>query len=67
MANRDLWERMIAELARHARVRPTLVRGHAGHAVNERADRLAVEAAVNAQPRQEVPVTPGQEQLGLDV
>jgi ribonuclease HI len=67
VANRDLWERMIAELERHARVRPTLVRGHAGHAVNERADRLAVEAALDAQPRQEVPVTPGQEQLGLDV
>ncbi len=67
VANRDLWERMIEELARHSRVRPTLVRGHAGHPVNERADRLAVEAAVDAQPRQEVPVTPGQEQLGLDV
>jgi ribonuclease HI len=67
VANRDLWERMLAELARHARVRPTLVRGHAGHEVNERADRLAVEAALDAQPRQEVPVTPGQEQLGLDV
>ena len=67
VANRDLWERMIAELARHGSVRPTLVRGHAGHEVNERADRLAVEAALDAQPRQEVPVTPGQEQLGLDV
>jgi ribonuclease HI len=67
VANRDLWERMIAELARHARVRPTLVRGHAGHEVNERADRLAVEAALDAQPRPEVPVTPGQEQLGLDL
>jgi len=67
VANRDLWERMIRELARHDRVRPVLVRGHAGHAVNERADRLAVEAALDAQPRQEVPVTPGQEQLGLDV
>jgi ribonuclease HI len=67
VANRDLWERMLQELARHARVRPTLVRGHAGHPVNERADRLAVEAALDAQPRQEVPVTPGQEQLGLDV
>ena len=67
VANRDLWERMIEELERHARVRPTLVRGHAGHAVNERADRLAVEAALDAQPRQEVPVTPGQEQLGLDL
>lgn len=67
VANRDLWERMIAELARHGSVRPTLVRGHAGHEVNERADRLAVEAALDAQPRQEVPVTPGQEQLGLDL
>ena len=67
VANRDLWERMIQELARHGRVRPTLVRGHAGHPVNERADRLAVEAALDAQPREEVPVTPGQEQLGLDV
>src|SRR5262245_44598368 len=67
VANRDLWERMIQELARHSRVRPTLVRGHAGHPVNERADRLAVEAALDAQPRPEVPVTPGQEQLGLDV
>jgi ribonuclease HI len=67
VANRDLWERMIRELARHGKVRPTLVRGHAGHAVNERADRLAVEAALDAQPRQEVPVTPGQEQLGLDL
>jgi ribonuclease HI len=67
VANRDLWERMIHELARHGSVRPTLVRGHAGHEVNERADRLAVEAALDARPRQEVPVTPGQEQLGLDL
>lgn len=67
VANRDLWERMIAELARHHRVRPTLVRGHAGHEVNERADRLAVEAALDARPRQEVPAARGQEQLGLDL
>ena len=31
VANRDLWERMITELARHHRVRPVLVPGHAGH------------------------------------
>ncbi len=67
VANRDLWERMIVELARHGSVRPTLVRGHAGHAVNERADRRAGEAARDARPREEVPVTPGQEQLGLDL
>jgi ribonuclease HI len=67
VANRDLWERMIQELARHRSVRPVLVRGHAGHDANERADRLAQEAALDAQPRREVPVTPGQEQLGLDV
>ena len=45
VANRELWERMIRELARHARVRTTLVRGHAGHEANERADRLAQQAA----------------------
>ena len=45
VANRELWERMIRELARHHRVRTTLVRGHAGHDANERADRLAQQAA----------------------
>jgi ribonuclease HI len=45
VANRELWERMIRELARHNRVRTTLVRGHAGHEANERADRLAQQAA----------------------
>ena len=67
VANRDLWERMIEEIARHRRVRPVLVRGHAGHPANERADRLAVEAAKDAQPRSEVPFVPGQGQLGLDL
>ena len=67
VANRDLWERMTAELARHRRVRPVLVRGHAGHEANERADRLAQDAALDAEPRREVPITPGQEQLGLDL
>jgi ribonuclease HI len=66
VANRDLWERMIAELARHRRVVPVLVRGHAGHAANERADRLAQEAALDAQPRQDAPSL-AEEQLGLDV
>lgn len=46
VANRELWERMIRELSRHARVRTTLVRGHAGHEANERADRLAQRAAL---------------------
>ncbi len=46
VANRELWERMIRELGRHARVRTTLVRGHAGHDANERADRLAQQAAL---------------------
>lgn len=67
VANRDLWERMIAELARHRRVRPVLVRGHAGHEANERADRLAQDAARDAQPRSEAPFVPGQGQLGLDI
>ncbi len=67
VANRDLWERMLVELARHRRVRPVLVRGHAGHEANERADQLAQDAARHAQPRAEAPLLPGQGQLGLDV
>ncbi len=76
VANRDLWERMIVELARHHRVRPVLVRGHAGHEANERADRLAQDAAKDAEPRREAPPLPppapargddDQEQLGLDL
>jgi ribonuclease HI len=66
VANRDLWERMIVELARHRRVRPVLVRGHAGHPENERADRLAQDAALSAEPRRDIPpIAHGQ--LGLDV
>ena len=77
VANRDLWERMIAELARHRGVTTEIVRGHAGHEANERADRLAVEAAKDAEPRpapsppapSPPPPAPvgGQEQLGLDL
>lgn len=80
VANRDLWERMILELARHRTVTTQLVRGHAGHEANERADRIAVEAARDAQPRRAAPpaadlpppprpapLVAGQEQLGLDL
>ena len=73
VANRDLWERLIGELAR-VRVRPTLVRGHAGHDANERADRLAQEAIGDAEPApQPAPPPPDAPpprvdgQLGLDV
>jgi ribonuclease HI len=66
VANRDLWERMVLELARHRSVTPVLVRGHAGHEANERADRLAVEAARDAEPRRDAPPSLAQEQLGLD-
>ena len=73
VANRDLWERMIAQLAR-VRVRPTLVRGHAGHDANERADRLAQEAAREARPAEAAAPAPQEGlpprvegQLGLDV
>jgi len=41
--NRDLWEQLAAEVARH-RVRWRRVKGHAGSDLNELADRLAVEA-----------------------
>ena len=41
--NQDLWEQLIAEVAKH-HVRWELVKGHAGHEWNERADELAVAA-----------------------
>jgi ribonuclease HI len=41
--NVDLWQRLDALGARH-RVRWHWLRGHAGHKLNERADRLAREA-----------------------
>ena len=65
VANRDLWERMIQELGRHAAVTPELVRGHAGHPANERADRLAQDAAVDPDPAPPRPAD--EEQLGLDL
>ncbi len=49
VANRELWERMLVEIARHATVTPTLVRGHAGHELNERADELAQFAAATGE------------------
>jgi ribonuclease HI len=48
VANRDLWEQLIAEMGRMRHIRPVLVRGHAGHPANERADRLAQAAALRA-------------------
>ena len=42
--NRDLWERLDTALASHS-VRWHWVKGHAGHAENERVDVLAREAA----------------------
>jgi ribonuclease HI len=42
--NRDLWERLDAALESHD-VRWNSVKGHAGHAENERVDALAREAA----------------------
>jgi ribonuclease HI len=66
VANRDLWERMVEELARHRAVRPTLVKGHAGHAANERADRLAQEAATMEWAEGDAAGAPG-DQLDLDV
>jgi ribonuclease HI len=42
--NRDLWERLLKVMEKHS-VRFQWIRGHAGHAENERCDRLAVLAA----------------------
>lgn len=45
VANRELWEMLELEIARHDRVTWVKVKGHAGVEYNERCDRLAVAAA----------------------
>lgn len=50
--NRDLWERLAAALAGH-RVSWRWVKGHAGHAENERVDTLARDAALAFKGRRE--------------
>jgi ribonuclease HI len=47
VANRDLWEPLVAETGRHD-VTWHKVRGHSGDPMNERADRLARKAAATA-------------------
>ena len=42
--NRDLWERLIAEVARHERVEWMKVKGHSGVPPNERAHQLVTAA-----------------------
>ena len=41
--NMDLWQRLDSALVRH-KVRWYWVKGHVGHALNERADQLARDA-----------------------
>ncbi|GAA4901403.1 ribonuclease HI [Stackebrandtia albiflava] len=45
--NVDLWQRLDAAIARH-RVEWLWVKGHSGHAENERADRLAARGMAEA-------------------
>ena len=45
--NADLWHELIAQTERH-RIEWHWVRGHSGHAENERVDRLASDAAEQA-------------------
>ncbi|MCE1228028.1 MAG: ribonuclease HI [Firmicutes bacterium] len=48
--NAELWQRLDAHVQRH-RVTAHWVRGHAGHAENERVDELAREAAYRGLPK----------------
>ena len=60
VANQDLWQMLIELLSVQASVVPTLVRGHAGHEANERADKLAQAAAAAAtEPERLRTPTPG--------
>lgn len=45
VANPDLWKRLIAAADKHEQVSWNWVKGHAGHAENERCDELATAAA----------------------
>jgi ribonuclease HI len=45
--NADLWQELIAAAAPH-RIKWEWVKGHAGHPENERADKLASDAAIAA-------------------
>ena len=47
VANADLWQDLIAAVRPH-RVKWVWVKGHAGHTENERADKLASDAALKA-------------------
>ena len=47
VANADLWQDLIAAVRPHT-VKWVWVKGHAGHAENERADKLASDAALKA-------------------
>lgn len=49
--NQELWQALEAQVARHEAVRWHWVRGHFGTELNERADELAVAAAVAAARR----------------
>lgn len=67
VANRDLWERLLVQIARHQEVTPRLVRGHAGHDLNERADRLAQDAAATADATTPPMDGTPSEQMGFDI
>jgi ribonuclease HI len=58
--NVDLWQRLDAALARH-RVQFHWVRGHAGHAMNERADQLVREAIAAVRAGAKGALTPGKQ------
>ena len=64
VANRDLWEPLIAEYRRRAgEISFTWVKGHGDDKLNDVVDRLAVEASLTQQARTGATL-PGEEDLG---
>jgi ribonuclease HI len=47
LLNTDLWKELLEAVKRHKSVAMKYVRGHNGHALNERCDELAVEARLS--------------------
>ena len=50
VANRDLWEPLVALVAERGDVAFQWVKGHSGHAMNDFVDGLAVDASRQARP-----------------
>jgi ribonuclease HI len=50
VANRSLWEKLVEDMHRHARIERSRVKAHSGILLNECGDTLATKGVMNEQP-----------------